>query len=208
MKLSALLAETEESQTSSDRALLSALIDAASEIESEIDYDFKSGKMHYHKGSLLTWQSGVFGKTGRCMADSFDVVESAKNEKVELMVAGFDFNYEDVYIVPTNSEILVKKSGKPGNFIVKFRSRQYELPGGHLTKVIQDFYDSDIFEYRRIGKRVERSEDGDDEYSRGRRFRSFDKNDNSQEKELTEDDYEFDDSTITGALIFKNLHHE
>lgn len=191
-----------------DKALLSELIAAAEEIESDIDYDFQSGEMKYHKDLLLTWKSGVFGKTGRCMADAHEIVEYANNEKVELIVAGFDYNFEDVYIVPTGSELLVKKSVKPGMFIVKFRSKQYELPGSHLTKVIQDFYDSDIFEYRRIGKRVERSEDGDDEYSRGRRFRSFDKNDNGQEKELTEDDYEFDDSNITGALIFKNLHHE
>lgn len=191
-----------------DKALLSELIAAAEEIESDIDYDFQSGEMKYHKDLLLTWKSGVFGKTGRCMADAHEIVEYANNEKVELIIAGFDYNFEDVYIVPTGSELLVKKSVKPGMFIVKFRSKQYELPANHLTGVFQKFTDSDIFDYRRIGERAESSEDEDPRRRSTFHSRSFDKNNDRWGEQLSEDDYTFDESRIIGALIYKNLHHE
>ena len=191
-----------------DKALLSELIAAVKEIESDIDYDFQSGEMKYHKGLLLTWKSGVFGKTGRCMADAHEIAEYANNEKVELLVAGFDSNFEDVYIVPTGSELLVKKSVKPGMLIVKFRSKQYELTANHLTGVFQKFIDSDIFDYRRIGERAEPSEDDNPRQRPSFRSRSVDKNNDQWGEQLSEDDYTFDDSGIMGALIYKNLHHE
>ena len=206
MKLSALLSITEEdaSEQQQEHALLTELKKAVKEIEDDIGYDFQSGEMDYHRGQLLDSKSGVFGNHGQCMAEATEILDHVDNEKVTLLVAGFDGNWEDVYIVPTNSEMLVKKSGNAGKYIVKFRSKTYELDRDALEKVFTEFYDSELVEYHRVGDRKERSWDDDYDSSYYHRRR---REDDGYEPDLTEDDYKFETEHLYGALIYKNLHH-
>ena len=216
MKLSALLAITEEdaSEQQQEHALLTELKKAVKEIEADIDYDFQSGEMDYHRGQLLGSKSGVFGNHGQCMAEATEILDHVDTEKVTLLVAGFDGNWEDVYIVPTNSEMLVKRAGEAGKYVVKFRSKTYELDKDTLEKVLIEFYDSELVEYERIGDRKERNWDDDLDYdgmTRGT-YNSLRRahqrhEDDGYEPDLTEDDYKFETEYLYGALIYKNLHH-
>ena len=215
MKISSLLSINEDASVQQEHALLSLLIKAGKEIEDDIDYDYSDGAMEAHKGEFMNGKSSLFDEFGKRLADASEILDFAEKEKVELFVAGFDGNWEEAYIPPNNPEIVVRKSTKPGMFIITFRGSKFELTKEEGEKVFAQFNDTELFKYKRIGDRKPVSwDDGDVDggtpaylWRRARnkwmsRDTSYD-----DDRDLDESDYKFHDEAMYGALIFKNLHH-
>lgn len=211
MKLISLLSVKEDAPVQQEHALLTILKNAGKEIKADIDYDFGDGTMDYHRGLLMNSNSTLFDGHGRCLADPSAILDHVENEKVILLVAGYDGNWEDAYIVPKSAEMLVKKSTEPGKYSVSFRGMKFDFTREEAEKVFTEFFDTELFEYERIGDRIERSWDDDVDEDTPRwavaaaRRRWANREDDYDE--LGENDYKFEKETMYGALIYKDLHH-
>jgi len=211
MKLTSLLSVKEDSPVQQEHALLSILKNAGKEIKADIDYDFSEGVMDYHNGLLMDGNSSLFDDHGRCLAETSEILDHVENEKVILLVAGYDGNWEQAYIVPKSAEMLVRKSNEPGKYSVSFRGMKFDFTREEAEKVFADFVDSVLFEYERIGDRIERSWDDDFDEDTPRwavaaaRRRWADREDDYDD--LDESDYKFEKEAMYGALIYKDLHH-
>ena len=212
MKLTSLLSVKEDVPAQKEHALLTLLKNAGKEIQKDIDYDFSDGTMDYHHGLLMVGKSTLFDNHGRCLAESSEILDHAENEKVILLAAGYDGNWEQAYIVPTSAEMVVRKSTYPGKYIVSFRGMKFDFTREEAEKVFTDFVDTELFEYERIGDRVEYSwNDNFDEdtprWSITSARNSWLKNREDDYHELGENDYKFEKEAMYGALIYKDLHH-
>ena len=211
MKLTSLLSVKEDAPVQQEHALLTLLKNAGKEIQKDIDYDFSDGTMDYHRGLLMDGKSTLFDNHGRCLAEASEIIDHAENEKVILLVAGYDGNWEQAYIVPTSAEMVVRKSTNPGKYTVSFRGMKFDFTREEAEKVFADFVDTELFEYERIADRIERNWDDDFDEDTPRwavaaaRRRWADREDDY--RDLDENDYKFEKETMYGALIYKDLHH-
>ena len=213
MKLTSLLSVKEDAPVQQEHALLTLLKNAGQEIKKDIDYDFSDGTMDYHRDLMMnhTNSPNMFSDHGRCLAEASEILDHVDNEKIVLLVAGYDGNWEDAYIVPTKSEMLVKKANEDGMYSISFRGMKFTFTREEAEKVFTDYVDTKLFEYERIGDRIERSWDDDfDEdtprsvYAAARR-RWMNREDDYDD--LDENDYKFEKESMYGALIYKDLHH-
>jgi hypothetical protein len=212
MKLSSLFSITENApETPQEHELLTALVKAVKEVEGDITYDFSDGTMDSASGNFMGSSSTLMDKFGKCFADPDEIANAAENEKLVLFVAAYDGMYEEAFIVPTNNEVFIKRSSEQGSFTVKFRGKSYSLQKEELEKLLVEFYDKEILKYQHIGKQKQRRWDDDLDYediSRSTYNRLKARwADSWDDRELDEDDYEFNEETFYGALVYKNYHH-
>ena len=212
MKLNSLLSIKEDAADQQEHELLSLLKNAGKEVEKELDYNFYDGEMDYPISLRVTGKSTLFNDHGRCLAETSEILDHVKKEKVVLLVAGYDGNWEEAYIVPDRAELIVKKSVNDGKYVILFRNSKFELTRDEAENVFADFVDSKLFEYKRIGDRKERNWDDDFDEDTPRSVYRAAKNrwmnrDPYDDPDLSEDDYNFEDETMYGALIYKDLHH-
>ena len=212
MKLNSLLSVKEDAAVQQEHALLSLLKHAGKEVEKELDYNFYDGEMDYPISLFVTGKSTLFHDNGRCMAETSEILDHVEKEKVVLLVAGYDNNWEEAYVVPDRAELIVKKSVNDGKYVISFRGSKFELTRDEAEKVFADFVDSELFKYKRIGDRKERNWDDDFDEDTPRSVYRAAKNrwmnrDPYDDPDLSEDDYNFEDETMYGALIYKDLHH-
>ena len=212
MKLTSLLPIKEDVAVQQEHALLTLLKNAGKEIQEDIDYDFREGTMDYHHGLLMDGKSTLFDDHGRCLAETSEILDYVENEKVILLVAGYDGNWEQAYIVPTSAEMVVKKSTNPGKYAVSFRGMKFDFTREEAEKVFADFVNTELFEYERIGDRIERSWDDNFDEDTPRwaitaARNSWINREDDDYHELDENDYNFEKETMYGALIYKDLHH-
>ena len=212
MKLSSLFPIIENApETPQEHELFTALVNAVKEVEDDITYDFDDGTMASESRNFMGSNSTLMNRFGKCFADPDEIVNAAENEKLVLFVAAYDGMYEEAFIVPTNNEVFIKRSSEQGNFIVKFRGKSYAFQKEELEKLLAEFYDKEILKYQHIGKQKQRSWDDDLDYedmsrSTYNRLKAT-YADRWEERELSEDDYEFSEETFYGALVYKNYHH-
>lgn len=212
MKLSSLFSITENApETPQEHELLTALVKAVKEVEGDITYDFSDGTMDSASGNFMGSSSTLMDKFGKCFADPDEIANAAENEKLVLFVAAYDGMYEEAFIVPTNNEVFIKRSSEQGSFIVKFRGKSYSFQKEELEKLLDEFYDKEILKYEHIGKQKQRSWDDDLDYEDMSRstynILKAKWADSWDDRELGEDDYEFNEETFYGALVYKNYHH-
>ena len=211
MKLNSLFAVTEDTTEMQEHELLTALVNAAKEVEGDITYDFDDGTMASESKNFMGSSSTLMNRFGKCFADPDEIANAAENEKLVLFVAAYDGMYEEAFIVPTNNEVFIKRTGEQGNFTVKFRGKNYSFQKEELEKLLAEFYDKEILKYQHIGKQKQRKWDDDLDYedmsrSTYNRLKAT-YADRWEERELGEDDYEFNEETFYGALVYKNYHH-
>ena len=211
MKLTSLLSVKEDAPVQQEHALLVLLKNAGKEIEKDLDYDFNDGTMDYYRGLKMDGKTSLFDDHGRCMAETDEILDHAEHEKLVILVAGYDGNWEDAYIVPSNAEMLVRKSPTPGKYSISFRGTKFEFTRDEAEKIFADYVNTELFEYERIGDRIERSWDDDfDEDTPRSVYRTARRkwmDGDYDDRDLDESDYKFEKETMYGALIYKDLHH-
>ena len=213
MKLSHLLNSARISEeTQEEHSLMSKLLAAAKEIPDSIDNDFENACPEYPKDFFMNHKNGLFNNTGKCLADQTDILNYAENEKVRLLVAGYDgMGYEELFICTKSPEMLVKKSATPGNFAITFRGSRFDMPAKELQSVLDSFSDTCVAKYDRIHERKERDEGFDEDTPRWaiRQHQNRWRNgDDGYEPELDEDDFTFTDVSLYGAFVYQDLHHD
>lgn len=205
MKLSSLLSEKTITHTQQEQALLALLRTSCEEIKKHLDFDFKNGEMDYLDGLKMTYDnSTLFDRQGRCFAEVTEILDHVKNEKVIVLIAGYDADWEEAYIIPTNSEMIIKKAGDAGKFVISFRGHKFTFTREEAENVFGAFVDNKLFDYQRIGDRIDRRW-LDDEYDYPRHIKRKPQFDD--ERDLDENDYAFEKEGMYGALIYKDLYH-
>lgn len=205
MKISQLLSITEN--TAQEHELLTMLRRAVKQIPNDIDYDFKEGSVAYPKGSFFDGNSTLFDGHGKCLADESDILDHAEQEKLQLLVGGFDIDYENFFVSLNKPEILIKRSTTPGNFTVTYEGKRFDFEKAELQKLISDFHNK-VTTYNRITGRKETTTDDDDEApSWYRRQRHRRPEDDGYERDLDESDFDFAAVELWGGFMYNNLSH-
>ena len=70
-----------------EHELLTALVNAAKEVEGDITYYFDDGTMASESKNFMGSSSTLMNRFGKCFADPDEIANAAENEKLVLFVA-------------------------------------------------------------------------------------------------------------------------
>jgi hypothetical protein len=210
MKLSHLL---QINEAPAQQHELTAMLHAAvKEIPDDIYFDFKNAAVDYPKEFFMDGNSSLFDSHGKCMAEPQEILDYAKNEKLKMLVGGYDPEYEEMFICQKSPELVIKRLDDY-NFTVTFRQKKFNMSRAELQKVI-DAFDVGLAEYERIKDRKDPADDFDEDAPRwatraaldhARRRRQVE--DDGYERDLDETDFNFTKSKLAGSFVYLNLYH-
>lgn len=216
MKLEHILSPVQEDQappvTLVDQQFLGLLVKSLEEIPSKLDYDLNSEEIDYV--GFMDGKTTLFNDSGKCMVESIDDIYAyAKHEKVEVIVGGFDGNWEYFFISPNVDTMVVKRAahtipGEDEHVVVRFKGHTFALTRPQFEATLEEFVDNKHVEYERIKGRKSSSDYYDDEDYRPRRRSYHNEYPNEwDEPDPTIDDFNFETESMYGGLLYKNLQH-
>ncbi len=194
--------------------LFGLLMSSLKKIPSNIEFDFSEGTTGYLSGLQMDGKSTLFNDEGKCLVDYIDnIYGHATHEKVELLIGGYDGDYEEFFISPNENVMVVKRAaknitGEDEHVVVRFKGQTLDMSRADFEAALEKFTDAKI-DYERLGERINKDHDDyDDEF--GSRKPTFWHNQYPREwdePELDESDYKITVSSLYGGLLYKNLHH-
>lgn len=194
-----------------NQQFLGLMFASLKEIPSELDYDLGNESIDY--AGLMDHKTSLFDSSGKCMVENIDdIFAYAKHEKVEVIVGGYDGNWEDFFISPKADTMIVKRAahsipGEDEHVVVRFKGHTFALTRPEFEATLEEFVDNKHVEYERIKDLKSRDDYDDEDYRPRRRYYHNEYPNHWDDPEPTIDDYNFTTETMYGGLLYKNLQH-